>query len=137
MNNITITYKNKEYPIRFTNYDKLQMLRVGVSVMDFIMPKENEPLTRFLNALSFVVKCEEDFDWDNEDDVIKFLNDFEDIYTVSGKILLSLKRDGLIQLPDNVSEELGILDNSNGDKSKNEQTPQVEEKSKKRQKKRS
>ena len=105
--------------------------------MDFIMPKENEPLTRFLNALSFVVKCEEDFDWDNEDDVIKFLNDFEDIYTVSGKILLSLKRDGLIQLPDSISEELGILDNSNGDKSKNEQTPRTEEKSKKRQKKHS
>lgn len=127
MNSINIVYKNKEYPIKFTNFDKLQMLRSGVAVTDFILPKEDEPLTKFLKALKYVVKSEKNYDWDNVDEVCEFINDFEDIYIVSGKILLALKRDGLIRLPDEIDINLDELENV---EQKNVQAPQIEETSK-------
>ena len=131
MSIINIKYKNKDYPIKFTNFDKLQMLRAGVAVTDFILPKEDEPLDKFLNALKWLVKDKSTYDWDDIDIVANYINDFEDIYTISGKILLALKRDGLIQLPDNLDSDLEKLEQLTEDESKNVQTPLIEEGQKK------
>ena len=134
MSNINIKYKDKDYPIKFTNFDKLQMLRAGVAVTDFVLPKEDEPLDKFLNALKWLVKDKNKYNWNDIDVVEKFVNEFEDIYVISGKILLALKRDGLIQLPDDIGENLEQLEELN--EPKNVQTPQKEEKNtKKKQKK--
>lgn len=107
MNN-TITYKNKKIEIRFTNYMKLQLFRNNLTALDFILPTNNQPLDKFLNALRFLVNDPEnkDLDWNKTEDCELFLSKFDDIYLISQALLLQLQHDGLINLDDNIKAQL-------------------------------
>ena len=107
MNN-TITYKNKKIEVKFTNYVKLQLFRNGLTALDFILPTNNQPLDKFLNALRFLVNDPEnkDLDWNKPEDCELFLSKFDDIYLVSQALLLQLQHDGLINLDDNIKAQL-------------------------------
>ena len=107
MNN-TITYKNKKIEIRFTNYMKLQLFRNNLTALDFILPTNNQPLDKFLNALRFLVNDPEnkDLDWNKPEDCELFLSKFDDIYLISQALLLQLQHDGLINLDDNIKAQL-------------------------------
>lgn len=107
MNN-TITYNNKKIEVRFTNYVKLQLFRNNLTALDFILPTNNQPLDKFLNALRFLVNDPEnnDLDWNKIEDCELFLSKFDDIYLVSQALLLQLQHDGLINLDDNIKAQL-------------------------------
>ena len=107
MNN-TIKYNNKDIEVKFTNYIKLQLFRNGLTALDFILPTNNQPLDKFLNALKFLVNDPEnkDLDWNKPEDCELFLSKFDDIYLVSQALLLQLQHDGLINLDDNIKAQL-------------------------------
>ena len=103
-----IKYNNKDIEVKFTNYIKLQLFRNGLTALDFILPTNNQPLDKFLNALRFLVNDPEnkDLDWDKIEDCELFLSKFDDIYLVSQALLLQLQHDGLINLDDNIKAQL-------------------------------
>ena len=106
--NQTIKYNNKDIEVKFSNYIKLQLFRNNLTALDFILPTNNQPLDKFLNALRFLVNDPEnkDLDWNKPDDCELFLSKFDDIYTVSQALILQLQQDGLINLDDNVKAQL-------------------------------
>ena len=103
-----IKYNNKDIEVKFTNYIKLQLFRYNLTALDFILPTNNQPLDKFLNALRFLVNDPEnkDLDWNKTEDCELFLSKFDDIYTVSQALILQLQQDGLINLDDNVKSQL-------------------------------
>lgn len=103
-----INYNNTRIEIRFTNYVKLQLFRHNLTALDFILPTNNQPLDKFLNALRFLVNDPEnkDLDWNKIEDCELFLSKFDDIYLVSQALLLQLQHDGLINLDDNIKAQL-------------------------------
>ena len=106
--NQTIKYNNKDIEVKFTNYIKLQLFRNNLTALDFILPTNNQPLDKFLNALRFLVNDPEnkDLDWNKPEDCELFLSKFDDIYLVSQALLLQLQHDGLINLDDNIKAQL-------------------------------
>ena len=117
MNN-TITYKNKKIEVKFSNYIKLQLFRNNLTALDFILPTNNQPLDKFLNALRFLVNDPEnkDLDWNKIEDCELFLSKFDDIYLVSQALLLQLQHDGLINLDDNIKAQLEGTEPKNAEK---------------------
>ena len=103
-----IKYNNKDIEVKFTNYIKLQLFRYNLTALDFILPTNNQPLDKFLNALRFLVNDPEnkDLDWNKPEDCELFLSKFDDIYLVSQALLLQLQHDGLINLDDNIKAQL-------------------------------
>ena len=103
-----IKYNNKDIEVKFTNYIKLQLFRYNLTALDFILPTNNQPLDKFLNALRFLVNDPEnkDLDWNKIEDCESFLSKFDDIYLVSQALLLQLQHDGLINLDDNIKAQL-------------------------------
>ena len=103
-----IKYNNKDIEVKFTNYIKLQLFRNGLTALDFILPTNNQPLDKFLNALRFLVNDESNnsLDWNKIEDCELFLSKFDDIYLVSQALLLQLQHDGLINLDDNIKAQL-------------------------------
>ena len=106
--NQTIKYNNKDIEVKFSNYIKLQLFRNNLTALDFILPTNNQPLDKFLNALRFLVNDLEnkDLDWNKPEDCELFLSKFDDIYLVSQALLLQLQHDGLINLDDNIKAQL-------------------------------
>lgn len=104
----TIKYNNKDIEVKFTNYIKLQLFRNNLTALDFILPTNNQPLDKFLNALRFLVNDESNnnLDWNKIEDCELFLSKFDDIYLVSQALLLQLQHDGLINLDDNIKAQL-------------------------------
>ena len=103
-----IKYNNKDIEVKFTNYIKLQLFRNNLTALDFILPTNNQPLDKFLNALRFLVNDpkNKDLDWNKIEDCELFLSKFDDIYLVSQALLLQLQHDGLINLDDNIKAQL-------------------------------
>lgn len=113
--NQTIKYNNKEIELKFTNYMKLQLFRNGLTALDFILPTNNQPLDKFLNALRFLVNDSDNtnLDWNKVEDCELFLSKFDDIYLVSQALLLQLQHDGLINLDDNIKAQLEGTESKN------------------------